>query len=310
MYAARAKALDKEARKPAAEAAGPASGPNRRSRERPSSKRPEPRPAAAGLLDPVAAQVETTLFRALGGAARAWSRPTRWCSTPPRWRRVRAPVAGWAVVGVIVVWTAASPPGPTTRRVGAACRCWSPTSPSRPRTLLSTPYVQSDAMLARHASTMPSLLGDGRRARLGRDCAAGRAASAPRSLMSLLDLSVRTEPDRHDLAATSSCCCSAAGVVGYSTGLVREAGRGAGRGRADRRRAGRAGPAGPRGPRRGAAGARPGAAARRGARRGGRRARSAGRGAGGRAAGAGAGRAPRPGRHVAPPGRASTSSRR
>jgi signal transduction histidine kinase len=173
----------------------------------------------AGLLDPVSAQVETTLFRALT-VLRFVVAAYAVVLNALRWREFEHPLAGWVVVGVIVVWTFVA--------------AWAYDAPRRRglpllvadllvavATLLSTPYVQSDAMLARHASTMPSFWVIA--AVLAWSIARGwQAGVATAVLMSVLDLSVRTT-----LNGTTwgniFLLLLAAGVVGYSTGLIREA---------------------------------------------------------------------------------------
>ena len=142
-----------------------------------------------GLLDPVASQVETTLFRALT-VLRFVVAAYVVVLNALRWREFAHPVAGWFVVGVIVVWTLFA--------------TWAYDAPSRrglplliadfavaAAALLSTPYVQSEAMLARHASTMPSfwVMVPVLAWAVLRGWPGGVAAAV---LMSLIDLSVRT----------------------------------------------------------------------------------------------------------------------
>ena len=172
-----------------------------------------------GLLDPVASQVETTLFRALT-VLRFVVAAYVVVLNALRWREFDHPVAGWVVVGVVVVWSVVA--------------AWAYDAPRRrglplltadllvsALTLLSTPYVQSDAMLERHASTMPSfwVMTSVLAWAVARGWLAGVLTAL---LMSALDVSVRT-----DLNGTTwgniFLLVLAAGVVGYSTGLIREA---------------------------------------------------------------------------------------
>jgi signal transduction histidine kinase len=87
-------------------------------------------------------------------------------------------------------------------------------------TLASTPYVQSDAMLERHASTMPSfwVMASVLAWAVLRGWQAGVGVAV---LMSLLDLSTRSE-----VTGTTwgniFLLLLAAGVVGYSTDLIRD----------------------------------------------------------------------------------------
>jgi signal transduction histidine kinase len=172
----------------------------------------------AGLLDPVAERVETTLLRALS-VLRVVVATYAVVLNAVRWREFEHPVAGWLVVGVIVVWTLFA--------------SWAYDAPRRRRlpllvadvavaaaTLLSTPYVQSDAMLERHAATMPSfwVMASVLAWAVLRGWIAAVGVAV---LMSALDLSVRTEPTGTTWG-NIFLLVLAAGVVGYSTGLVRE----------------------------------------------------------------------------------------
>jgi len=172
-----------------------------------------------GLLDPASEQVDTTLMRALA-VLRFVVAAYVVALNVARWREFAHPVAGWVVIGVIVVWTLVA--------------AWAYEAPSRrglpllvadfaiaAATLLSTPYVQSDAMLERHASTMPSfwVMTPVLAWTVLRGWPSGVAAAL---LMSLLDLSVRT--DRTGTTwGNIFLLLLAAGVVGYSAGLIREA---------------------------------------------------------------------------------------
>ena len=146
--------------------------------------------AREGLLDPASEQVDTTLMRALA-VLRFVVAAYVVALNVARWREFAHPVAGWVVIGVIVGWTLVA--------------AWAYEAPSRrglpllvadfaiaAATLLSTPYVQSDAMLERHASTMPSfwVMTPVLAWTVLRGWPSGVAAAL---LMSLLDLSVRTD---------------------------------------------------------------------------------------------------------------------
>ena len=237
-----------------------------------------------GLLDPVQSQVETTLFRALA-SLRFVVAAYAVVLNALRWREFDHPVAGWLVVGVIVAWTffaAWAYDAPRRRGLPLLLADFGVTA----ATLLSTPYVQSDAMLERHASTMPSfwVMAAVLAWAVVKGWPGGIVAAV---VMSLLDLTGAHQPDRHDVGQHLL-----AAARGRDRRLLRRADpggdRGPGRGGAGRRRRHRAGQAGAGGARRGSPGAGAGAAAGCGDRRGGRRAGSPGRGAGGRAAGAGA----------------------
>lgn len=174
--------------------------------------------ARTGLLDPVSEQVETTLFRALA-VLRFIVAAYAVVLNAARWREFEHPVAGWSVVGVIVAWTlvatwAYDAPGRRGLRLLAVDLAVAAA------TLLSTPYVQSSAMLERHASTMPSFWVIP--AVLAWAVLRGwRGGMVTAVLISLLDLSVRST-----LTGTTwgniFLLLLAAGVVGYSTGLIRE----------------------------------------------------------------------------------------
>ncbi len=137
-----------------------------------------------------------------------------------RWRELEHPVAGWAVVAAIVGWSllaAWAYDAPARRGLPLLVVDFAVTA----AILLSTPYVQSDAMLERHASTMPSfwVVVPVLAWAVMRGWSGGLAAAV---LMSAVDLSVRT-----DLTGTNwgniFLLLLAAGVVGHSTALVLEA---------------------------------------------------------------------------------------
>jgi signal transduction histidine kinase len=175
--------------------------------------------ARTGLLDPVSEQVHTTLFRALA-VLRLVVAVYAVVLNATRWREFEHPTAGWCVVGVIVGWTLLA--------------TWAYDAPRRrglpllvvdlvvtAATLVSTPYVQSDAMLDRHASTMPSFWVMA--AVLAWAVLRGwRAGLAVAVLVSLLDVSVRAHVNGTTWG-NIFLLLLAGGVVGYSSDLIREA---------------------------------------------------------------------------------------
>jgi signal transduction histidine kinase len=175
--------------------------------------------ARGGLLDPVAAQVETTLFRALA-VLRLVLAVYAVALNASRWREFDHAAAGWAVVAVIAVWTlvagwaydAPGRRGPALLVVDLLVAAG---------TLLSTPYVQSDTMLSRHAATMPSfwVIAAVLAWAVTRGWRGGLAAAA---LMSVVDLSVHRGANGTTWG-NIFLLLLAAGVVGYSSGLIREA---------------------------------------------------------------------------------------
>jgi len=164
-------------------------------------------------------EVGTTLFRALA-VLRLVVVLYAVTLNAVRWREFEHPVVGWALVAVMVAWTGFT--------------AWAYDEPRRRTTallvadllvacalLLATPYVHSDAMMARHASSLPSfwvvaavLAWSAARGWVG-----GVVAAA---VVSVCDLSIRDQ-------ATGTTWGNifllllAAGVVGYSASLLREA---------------------------------------------------------------------------------------
>jgi signal transduction histidine kinase len=178
-----------------------------------------PRLERTGLLDPASGQVETTIFRAVA-VLRFVVAGYVVALNATRWREFDHPVAGWFVVGGIVAWTFVA--------------AWAYDAPSRrglpllvldvlvaAAALLSTPFVQSDAMLARTASTIPSfwVMAAVLAWAVMRGWPGGIAVAV---LMSLLDLSVRTSPTGTTWG-NIFLLLLAGGVVGYSADLIREA---------------------------------------------------------------------------------------
>lgn len=174
-----------------------------------------PRPGAPSPTD----QVETTLFRALA-VLRGIVLVYAVALNLVRWDDFDHPVGAGVVVAGMVVWS-----GFVT---------WAYDDPRRRRTplfvadlvvacaaLLATPLVQSEAMLERHASTIPSfwVMAAVLAWAVARGWVGGVVAAA---VVSVCDLSVRIE-------ATGTTWGNifllflAAGVVGYSTERLREA---------------------------------------------------------------------------------------
>lgn len=179
-------------------------------------------PGAAGLPGRAvrpADQVDTSLFRALA-VVRAVVVVYMITLNALRWEEFARPVLGWTIVGLLVLWSGAV--------------TWAYDAPRRRRTpllvadlgitcaaLLATPLVQSEAMLERHASSLPGfwVMAAVLAWAVARGWSGGVAAAA---LVSLCDVSVRTE-----VTGTTTgnifLLVLAAGVVGYAAALVREA---------------------------------------------------------------------------------------
>ena len=203
LYATRAKALDKESRKPSGEGVETSVGDS--GTTGPQGLLRMARRARTGLLDPVAEQVHTTLFRALA-VLRVLVAVYAVALNVARWREFEHPVAGWLVVGVIVVWTGfASWAYDAPRRRGLPLLVADLAVAAA--TLLSTPYVQSEAMLERHAVDDAVLLGDGRGARLGGGPRLVRWPGRSRADVGASTSRCAPTP-RARPGATSSCSCS------------------------------------------------------------------------------------------------------
>jgi signal transduction histidine kinase len=173
----------------------------------------------AGLLDPVSTQVQTTLFRGLV-VARLVVAAYAVLVNALRWRDLAHPTAGWVVVGVIVAWTLVTAwayDAPRRRALPLLLADLAVTA----GTLLVTPYVQGEEMLATGAATMPSfwVLGAVLAWAVARGWVEGLVVAL---LVSLLDLSVRRDPSATNWG-NIFLLLLAAGVVGYSAGLVRVA---------------------------------------------------------------------------------------
>ena len=176
-------------------------------------------PARGDLLDPVPAAVETTLFRALA-ALRLLLGVYAVALDLSRWREFEHPLAGWTVIALIAGWS-----------LVAGWAYDSPRRRGRPLLVLdllvavtalaSTRYVQSDAMLARHAATMPSFWVI--TAVLVWAVVLGWRGGLPVAvLVAAIDLSQHPEPNGTTWGNIFLMLLSA-GVVGYSSTLVREA---------------------------------------------------------------------------------------
>jgi signal transduction histidine kinase len=174
-----------------------------------------PRPGAGSPTD----QVETTLFRALA-VLRMVVLAYAIALNAVRWDDFAYPAAVAAVMVGITVWS-----GFVT---------WAYDDPQRRRpglfvadlvvsclALLSTPLVQSQAMLERHASTIPSfwVMAAVLAWAVHRGWAGGVGAAL---ITTACDLSVRTEPTGTTWG-NIFLLLLAAGVVGYSTARLREA---------------------------------------------------------------------------------------
>jgi len=176
-----------------------------------------PRPGGSAV--PASAQMATTQFRALV-VVRLVVTVYAVGLNAVRWREFERPVLGWAVVATMVAWTLVA--------------VWAYDAPRRRGlpllvadlavaavTLLLTPLVQSAAMIDRHAATLPSFWVVG--AVLAWAVARGwQAGIAVAVLVSLLDLSVRSEPTGTTWG-NIFLLLLAAGVVGYNTTQTRVA---------------------------------------------------------------------------------------
>lgn len=177
-------------------------------------------PVPPGAHPAVAAdQVETTLFRALA-VLRGVVLVYAVVLNAVRWDEFARPGLAWVVVGGIVLWS-----GFVT---------WAYDDPRRRRApllvadlvvagaaLLSTPLVQSDAMLERHASSMPSFWVMA--AVLAWSAARGWVAGVVAAgVVTACDLSVRLDPTGTTWG-NIFLLFLAAGVVGYSASRLREA---------------------------------------------------------------------------------------
>lgn len=177
-------------------------------------------PVPPGAHPAVAAdQVETTLFRALA-VLRGVVLVYAVVLNAVRWDEFARPGLAWVVVGGIVLWS-----GFVT---------WAYDDPRRRRApllvadlvvagaaLLSTPLVQSDAMLERHASSMPSFWVMA--AVLAWSAARGWVAGVVAAgVVTVCDLSVRLDPTGTTWG-NIFLLFLAAGVVGYSASRLREA---------------------------------------------------------------------------------------
>jgi signal transduction histidine kinase len=180
---------------------------------------PRRTPGRLGLLDPVAAQMQTTLFRAL-----AVLRVVVACYAVvlfvSRWRDFERPLLGWAVVGVVVAWTVVAGwayDAPRRRTTALLALDLAVTA----GTLLATPWVEGEAMLARHAATLPSfwVVAAVLAWAIARGWPGGVGVAV---VVSVLDLSARSHPTGTTWG-NIFLLLLAGGVVGYSADLVAEA---------------------------------------------------------------------------------------
>ena len=211
MYATRAKALDKESKKPSA----------RGRCRRPRGRRPI-RPtrdaqslltmtrllARAGLLDPASEQVDTTLLRALA-VLRFVVAVYAVALNVARWREFAHPVAGWVVIGVIVVWTfVATWAYEAPRRRGLPLLVARPLGGRRDAAVHAVRAERRDARTARVDDAV--VLGDGAGARLGRAPGLARRHRGGRADVAARPLGAHPASPVPP-GATSSCCCSRPG---------------------------------------------------------------------------------------------------
>lgn len=171
------------------------------------------------LAGPASAQVETTQFRALV-VVRLVVTVYAVGLNATRWREFDRPALGWAVVAVMVAWTLVAAwayDAPRRRGLPVLVADLLVTAGA----LLLTPLVHSQAMIDRHAATLPSFWVIG--AVLAWAVALGwQAGIAVAVLVSLLDLSVRTSPTGTTWG-NIFLLLLAAGMVGYNTTQTRVA---------------------------------------------------------------------------------------
>jgi signal transduction histidine kinase len=172
-----------------------------------------------GLVDPVAAQMQTTLFRALA-VLRVVVAAYAVVLDVSRWRDFERPLLGWVVVGVVVTWTLVAGwayDAPRRRTTTLLVLDLAVTA----GTLLATPWVEGEAMLARHAATLPSfwVVAAVLAWAIARGWPGGVGVAV---VVSALDLSARTHPTGTTWG-NIFLLLLAGGVVGYSAGLVAEA---------------------------------------------------------------------------------------
>jgi signal transduction histidine kinase len=181
---------------------------------------PAPRPGAAGPSPAAAAdQVETTLFRALG-VLRLVVLVYAVVLNVVRFEEFTRPTLVVVLLSVMVAWTAFA--------------IWAYDAPGRRRLplfvadlavavalLLSTPLVQSEAMLDRHASTVPTfwVIPSVLAWAVGRHWSQALAAAG---VMAVADLSVRTSAAGRTWG-NIFLLLLAAGVVAYSARTLRVA---------------------------------------------------------------------------------------
>ncbi len=164
-------------------------------------------------------QVDTTLFRALA-VLRVVVLVFAVALNALRWQEFANPLAGWLVVGGMVVWTAVV--------------TWAYDAPRRRRppllvadlavavlAILSTPYVEGQDLVDRHAPTVPSfwVMAAMLAWAVWRGWPAGLVAAAA---LATADLWVRSTPTGTTWG-NIFLLLLAAGIVGYSASLLRQA---------------------------------------------------------------------------------------
>ncbi len=157
---------------------------------------------SAAVPRTAADEVVTTLFRALA-VLRFVVMAYAVAKNVGRTRDFDHPTAAWLVVAVIIAWTLAM--------------TWAYDSPSRRRLplyladvavavtlILTTPYIQSDAMIERHAAHMPTfwVMAAVLAVAVGRGWLDGMIAA---TVVSVADVSVKVSVNGPTWA-TSSCC--------------------------------------------------------------------------------------------------------
>ncbi|HET7387911.1 MAG TPA: DUF5931 domain-containing protein [Nocardioidaceae bacterium] len=170
-------------------------------------------------LDPVAEQVQTNLFRALA-VLRIVVMVYAVALDAARWHEFARPVLGWVMIGVMAAWTGVATwayDDPRRRGLPLLVADFAVAA----GVLLSTPYVETSAMLDAHAPTVPSfwVMVPVLCWAVARGWPVGLVAAV---LMSLVDLSVRTSRTG-TVWGNIFLLLLGAGIVGYAAGLVQQA---------------------------------------------------------------------------------------
>jgi signal transduction histidine kinase len=166
-----------------------------------------------------AEQVETTLFRALA-AVRSVLLVYAVTLNVVRRGDFERPRLAWTCVAVMVVWSALvtwAYDDPARRRLGLYVADLA----VGVAVLLATPYAESEAMLDRHAATIPSfwVIAPVLAWSAGRGLLQGLVAAV---VVAVVDLSVRTSPDGGTWGNIFLLLLAAA-MVGYAGTILREA---------------------------------------------------------------------------------------